>query len=712
MKIAASIALIAALLPTLPALAGPTGACCTDLGCIDGATEVDCDFLAGTFLGPGTVCDASACSTGACCFPDGTCSDESGGACVASGGTPFGDGSTCLGIVCEAIVGTPIPLTPNWNGIVHAGEASAPDDPDGYRAIADRGFIAGDANSLGGPGGVLTTNLSYPLVNSAGVLDMIYIGGPRADGNGGTGFDTIVDTDNKGVAPIWDPSVGDSVVDAATSIITPIVIPDGFEMGVIFHSSSGGGTFDMTLGFSGGLEVTVQLSAPDWFANLNGVASPPAPGVASQLRLPGPLSAGDGFLGAAATDSGTLGSPLNIIEATVTSDSLASLGTSVVGEELISIRFDNARGGSEMTVGVYAAAYDVAAVGACCVDGACSTTTATGCTGAGGLYLGDEVSCDGVTCPIVEPLPLDYNWNGLVHFGDGGNADSPFGYRSIWDRGLSAGSASALGGATGEVSGALTYQLEMVNLLDTVYIGGPRSSGGVVGWDLVDDGDTIGIAPAWDPTGGTATIISATTVIAPVRIDDSFALGVIYNASVGGGDFDMTLGFESGLTRTVTLNAPDWFANFDGVAAPPGVGVASQQLLAGPLSGGDGFAAVSGIDLAVASSALNVTEAVVTYASLSTIGPIDGEVLSSITFDNVQSSDPSATVGVYGASVSTTDDESCFGDLDASGAVEFNDLLQVLANWGCKGCPEDLDGSGTADFNDVVAVLANWGSCP
>jgi len=54
----------------------------------------------------------------------------------------------------------------------------------------------------------------------------------------------------------------------------------------------------------------------------------------------------------------------------------------------------------------------------------------------------------------------------------------------------------------------------------------------------------------------------------------------------------------------------------------------------------------------------------------------------------------------------------CEADLDDSGAVDFGDVLAILAAWGNPGGPEDLDGSGFVDFGDVLAVLSVWGPCP
>lgn len=52
----------------------------------------------------------------------------------------------------------------------------------------------------------------------------------------------------------------------------------------------------------------------------------------------------------------------------------------------------------------------------------------------------------------------------------------------------------------------------------------------------------------------------------------------------------------------------------------------------------------------------------------------------------------------------------CRADLDGSGAVGFNDLLEVLTQWGTPHA--DIDGDGTTAFNDLLTLLAAWGPCP
>ena len=54
----------------------------------------------------------------------------------------------------------------------------------------------------------------------------------------------------------------------------------------------------------------------------------------------------------------------------------------------------------------------------------------------------------------------------------------------------------------------------------------------------------------------------------------------------------------------------------------------------------------------------------------------------------------------------------CAGDIDGDQEVGFNDLLDVLSNWGpCSGCAGDLDGDEVIGFDDVLFLLNRWGPC-
>ncbi len=55
----------------------------------------------------------------------------------------------------------------------------------------------------------------------------------------------------------------------------------------------------------------------------------------------------------------------------------------------------------------------------------------------------------------------------------------------------------------------------------------------------------------------------------------------------------------------------------------------------------------------------------------------------------------------------------CHGDADGDGDVGFDDLMEVVTNWGVCGdyCPGDFDHNGRVDLEDLGIVLANWGPC-
>ncbi len=56
----------------------------------------------------------------------------------------------------------------------------------------------------------------------------------------------------------------------------------------------------------------------------------------------------------------------------------------------------------------------------------------------------------------------------------------------------------------------------------------------------------------------------------------------------------------------------------------------------------------------------------------------------------------------------------CDGDANGDRVVDFDDITDVIANWGAdygKGTGAgDADGSGVVDFDDITEVIANWGA--
>jgi PKD repeat protein len=321
-----------------------------------------------------------------------------------------------------------------------------------------------------------------------------------------------------------------------------------------------------------------------------------------------------------------------------------------------------------------------------------------------------------------DALPLAYNWNGVVHRGEGGDADVAQGYRSIGDRGLILGQADSLGGGAFDVvSGALTYSLASAGMpaLDCVMLGARRPGGGTA-WDDADDSDSLGIPPIWDPTTGSGDVAGGTHPLTPSDpLDGDFEIGLLFNASNGGADFDVTLGFTDASSVTVTLNAPDWFADDDHIALPPAGGVASQALLPGPLSGGDGFAGANTIDAANPGEPLNVVEARITADSLLTGADFDvsGRQLSSITFDNVAGGS-TAAVAIFAASM-TQPTCDCPGDLTHDSVVDGDDIQMfvacLLGGEGGECLCADVDGLPGVDSADVAAfaaLLTTGAACP
>jgi hypothetical protein len=60
----------------------------------------------------------------------------------------------------------------------------------------------------------------------------------------------------------------------------------------------------------------------------------------------------------------------------------------------------------------------------------------------------------------------------------------------------------------------------------------------------------------------------------------------------------------------------------------------------------------------------------------------------------------------------TPDECECVGDVNGDGAVNVEDIIDVIVAWGdvVSGGP-DLDGSGVVDSGDLSLVLNNWGTC-
>jgi hypothetical protein len=64
--------------------------------------------------------------------------------------------------------------------------------------------------------------------------------------------------------------------------------------------------------------------------------------------------------------------------------------------------------------------------------------------------------------------------------------------------------------------------------------------------------------------------------------------------------------------------------------------------------------------------------------------------------------------------------QHCDGDVDGSGTVDADDVVEVILGWGaCAACPPSCEaditpfgGNCNVDADDLVEVILNWGACP
>ena len=106
------------------------------------------------------------------------------------------------------------------------------------------------------------------------------------------------------------------------------------------------------------------------------------------------------------------------------------------------------------------------------------------------------------------PVPLNYNFNGIVHAGESGLPDDPAGFRSISDR--------ALDFSTGVPADPLTNPYQLIataGALDIVHLGNRNTvDNGNWAFQPTANGDNIGIQPTWLPNADQST--PQTTILA------------------------------------------------------------------------------------------------------------------------------------------------------------------------------------------------------
>ncbi|MEC8493771.1 MAG: hypothetical protein VXZ39_02540, partial [Planctomycetota bacterium] len=247
----------------------------------------------------------------------------------------------------------------------------------------------------------------------------------------------------------------------------------------------------------------------------------------------------------------------------------------------------------------------------------------------------------------VTQIPLNYNFNGIVHAGEEFQPDAPDGYRSIADRGL-----NFAGGLPSDLS---SYAfVNDANVVDIVYLGNRNAvDGGGRAFDATADGDDIGIQPNWltdvDQTGP-----QTTTLATPIAIAGISSASFLLQISNGGGTLDCTIGFQSGATTTSSIGAPDWFG--------------------GPYAGTDST------DNGRPGAGLNLTEVSVDLSAF------DGDAVTSITFSNPDNNSGGKGYAIVAGNINSGDTPVTITPVP----LDFN--FNGIVHAGERDDPDDPDG--------------------
>jgi len=271
-------------------------------------------------------------------------------------------------------------------------------------------------------------------------------------------------------------------------------------------------------------------------------------------------------------------------------------------------------------------------------------------------------------------IPLNYNFNGMVHVGEMNQPDNPTGYRSVSDRGLDWASPGVTGVPGVPANDPLLSKYLVVNtpgVLDIVHLGNRNTvTGGTWAFDPAPNSNNVGIQPNWLANVDQSTP-QMTTLVNPVSLGTSSVASVIYQISDGGGSFDVTLGFASGTSYTQTLAAGDWY----GGAYP---GTHCQDAGCGP-----------NFNLGITEGNLNLSA----YA---------GESVTSITFSN--SSNPNSAVVIIAANISGC--LTCGNPGNVSNIGGGNGVSLTTSSTGRVGCAADLNVAGTTPNGLGVLVVS------
>jgi len=320
-------------------------------------------------------------------------------------------------------------------------------------------------------------------------------------------------------------------------------------------------------------------------------------------------------------------------------------------------------------------------------------------------------------------VPLNYNFNGMVHAGEAGLPDAPNGFRSIADRALVlTGDADSFEIA---LEGALAMPYAVVTqpgVFDLVHLGNRNTvDGGFYAFDTIGPGNLDdlfvggvptanyrGVQPAWLPNsdqGSTPQTTDLTGLNLAMGADTK--IGMLYHSSNGGTFFDVALTFTDETTGFYRVNAPDWFGSQN--PQPPFAGV-DLQVQVGT------YAGTNNIDRADPDVDLNVVEAVFSTAGSITagIGDFTGKRLASIAFSGASNGRAGTAVFAVTVRDGVPVAPACLADVNADGVVDGGDFTAFINSFGVGDSTvdpvADVNLDNVIDGNDFVAFINAFGA--
>lgn len=249
-------------------------------------------------------------------------------------------------------------------------------------------------------------------------------------------------------------------------------------------------------------------------------------------------------------------------------------------------------------------------------------------------------------------VPLNYNFNGIVHAGEDGVPDAANGFRSISDRAL-----DFTAGVPGNPVFARYQVVANAGVLDMVHLGNRNTvDGGNWAFNPSPNGNDVGVQPNWlsnvNQAGPQVTVLAS-----PIAVGTSSTVSVLFHVSNGGGACTVTIGYTGGLSSTHTIAAPDWF--------------------------GGSYAGRDSVDRANAGAGLSLTESILDISAQA------GESMTQISFSNRSSS--TAGYGIYAVNV------------EAAVEPTRRNQIPLACNWnGIVHAGEDLQPDAPNGFRSIA----------